>query len=354
VTQGGIERKSVARQIPLDDGGWWMSLDEGYWQALLEQGEVAPETAPPIDPLADLEMLNTGTEGDLLTDSGSLQEGKGPHLEGDWQIAERAFAQGDLFNLRATGANRGGLLVDWNGLQGFVPASHLNEPPNRQDPQERVSDLSQRIGDSLKLRLIEVDAGQNRLVFSERAATSGTGSPVALLSALRPGDVCRGTVTNLTNFGAFVDLGGVEGLIHISELSWDRVGHPRDVLSVNQDVDVHVLGVNPEQQRIALSLKRLRPNPWTQVESHYTVGEVIEGTVTNVVSFGAFVRVEEGIEGLVHVSELAEGTFLHPRNVVREGDQVQVRVLNIDRANHRLGLSLRQARDGGRPISVEG
>jgi small subunit ribosomal protein S1 len=354
VTQGGMERKSVARQIALDDGDWWMSVDEGYWQALLEQGEIAPETAPPIDPLADLEMLNMGAEGDLSTDSGGSQGEKSPGLGGGWQIAERAFAQGDLFDLRATGANRGGLLVDWNGLQGFVPASHLNAPPNQQDPQERVSELSQRIGDSLKLRLIEVDEGQNRLVFSERAATSGTGSPMELLSALRPGDVCRGTVTNLTNFGAFVDLGGVEGLIHISELSWDRVGHPSDVLSANQDVDVHVLGVNPEQQRIALSLKRLRPNPWTQVESHYTVGEVIEGTVTNVVSFGAFVRVEEGIEGLVHVSELAEGTFLHPRNVVHEGEQVQVRVLNIDRANHRLGLSLRQARDGRRPISDEG
>jgi small subunit ribosomal protein S1 len=354
VTQGGIERKSVARQIPLDDGGWWMSLDEGYWQALLEQGEIVPETAPPIDPLVDLEMLNMGSEGDHPTDSGSSQGAKSPDLEDGWQAAERAFAQGDLFSLKATGANRGGLLVDWNGLQGFVPASHLDEPPDQQDPQERVADLSRRIGDSLKVRLIEVDAGQNRLVFSERAATSGTGSPVAILNTLHTGDVCQGTVTNLTNFGAFVDLGGVEGLIHISELSWDRVGHPSDVLSANQHVDVHVLGVNPEQQRIALSLKRLRPNPWTQVETHYTVGEVIEGTVTNVVSFGAFVRVEEGIEGLVHVSELAEGTFLHPRNVVREGDQVQVRVLNIDRANHRLGLSLRQARDGGHPISDEG
>jgi small subunit ribosomal protein S1 len=354
VTQGGIERKSVARQIPLDEDDWWMSLDEGYWQALLEQGEIAPETAPSIDPLADLEILELGAEGNLPTNLSALYKEQSLDLEGEWQIAQHALDQGDLFNLKATGANRGGLLVDWNGLQGFVPASHLNEPPQHPDPQERVSELSQRIGDSLQVRLIEVDAGQNRLVFSERAATSGNRSPVALLNALRPGDICRGTVTNLTSFGAFVDLGGVEGLIHISELSWDRVGHPSDVLSPSQDVDVHVLGVNPEQRRIALSLKRLRPNPWTQVESRYEVGEIIEGTVTNVVSFGAFVRVEEGIEGLVHVSELAEGTFLHPRNVVREGDQVRVRVLNIDRASHRLGLSLRQARDGGHPVSAEG
>jgi small subunit ribosomal protein S1 len=150
-------------------------------------------------------------------------------------------------------------------------------------------------------------------------------------------------VTNLTTFGAFVDLGGVEGLIHISELSWDRVRHPSDVVHPGQKVETYVLAVNPEQKRIALSLKRLRPNPWAEAEARYHVGDLIDGVITNVVSFGAFVRVEEGVEGLIHISELAEGNFLHPRNVVREGDVIQVRVLNVDAVNHRLGLSLRQA-----------
>jgi small subunit ribosomal protein S1 len=195
------------------------------------------------------------------------------------------------------------------------------------------------------VRLIEVDASQYRLVFSERAAMPGSRPPAAILSSLQADDVCEGTVTNLTSFGAFVDLGGVEGLIHISEISWDRVGHPSDVLEPGQVVQVHVLGVNPEERRIALSLKRLRPNPWSRVESRYRVGEIIEGTVTNVVNFGAFVRVDEGLEGLIHVSELAEGTFLHPRNVVHEGDRVRVRVLNVDVAHRRLGLSLRQAHE---------
>jgi small subunit ribosomal protein S1 len=154
-------------------------------------------------------------------------------------------------------------------------------------------------------------------------------------------------VTNLTSFGAFVDLGGVEGLVHVSELSWDRVRHPRDVLHPGQNVEVCVLGVNQEEGRIALSLKRLRPNPWMDAESRYYEGQLIEGQVTNVVSFGAFVRLEEGLEGLIHVSELAEGNFLHPRNVIREGDLVRVRVLNIDSYNQRLGLSLRQAHDDG-------
>jgi small subunit ribosomal protein S1 len=240
--------------------------------------------------------------------------------------------------------NRGGLLVDWNGLQGFVPASHLKQMPLDRDPHERIAELAQRIGDSLTLRLIEVDPEQDRLVFSERAAESEFRSPAVILANLQPGDICQGIVTNLTAFGAFVDLGGVEGLIHISEISWDRVGHPSDELNLGQDVEVHVLGVNPDEGRIALSLKRLRPDPWTQVESRYKVGQIIEGTVTNVVNFGAFVRVEEGLEGLIHVSELAEGNFLHPRNVVHEGDKVRVRVLKVDAVGRRLGLSLRRVR----------
>jgi small subunit ribosomal protein S1 len=170
-------------------------------------------------------------------------------------------------------------------------------------------------------------------------------APSAVLGSLRPGDVRQGVVTNLTSFGAFVDLGGVEGLIHISELSWDRVRDPGDVLRPGQSVEVSVLGVNPDEGRVALSLKRLRPNPWNEVDSRYQVGQLLDGTVTNVVSFGAFVRLEEGVEGLVHISELAEGSFFHPRNVVREGDVVRVRVLNVDPAKQRLGLSLRQAHE---------
>jgi small subunit ribosomal protein S1 len=225
--------------------------------------------------------------------------------------------------------------------------------PRYRDPRERVSKLSDRIGDSLTLCLIEVDVEQQRLVFSERAATNGPSSPVSLLNTLRPGDTCQGRVTNLTAFGAFVDLGGMEGLIHISEMSWDRVRHPGDVLHPGQEVTVYVVGVNPDERRIALSLKRLRPDPWKGVESRYQVGQIVEGTVTNVVSFGAFVRLEEGLEGLIHISELAEGSFLHPRSVVHEGDKVQVRVLNIDKHNHRLGLSLRQAYTATEAISGE-
>jgi small subunit ribosomal protein S1 len=343
---GGI---AVSQLIPQEDKAWWTTPDEGYWRALLEQGEIAPDIAPPGDFQETFRIL------DLESRPGS----PAPPLDGDgdrdmdldpeqaWRVAQKAMDRGENFDLIVSGANRGGLLVDWNGLQGFVPASHLVEIPHNQDPRQRVGELAQHIGQSKTVRLIEVDPLQNRLVFSERAALSEFCSPAKILSSLRPGDVCKGVVTNLTSFGAFVDLGGVEGLVHVSELSWDRVRHPRDVLRPGQNLEVCVLGVNEEEGRIALSLKRLRPNPWSDAESRYYAGQLIEGEVTNVVSFGAFVRLEEGLEGLIHVSELADGNFLHPRNVIGEGDLVRVRVLNIDAQNQRLGLSLRKAHDDG-------
>jgi small subunit ribosomal protein S1 len=330
--------------MPLDDAEWWTSLTEGYWQALLEQGEIAPAAVPPAEPQETFHFLDT--EPPLVSTRGRARStgGDDSHPGHGWQAAQLAMDQGESFTLVVCGANRGGLLVNWNGLQGFVPASHLMEMPSHNNPHERVEELARYIGESLTVRLIEVDPNQNRLVFSERV-TAARMAPSAIFNSLHPGDVRRGVVTNLTSFGAFVDLGGVEGLIHISELSWDRVRDPGDVLKPGQSVDVSVLGVNPDEGRVALSLKRLRPNPWREIDSRYQVGQLLDGTVTNVVSFGAFVRIEEGVEGLIHISELAEGNFFHPRNVVRERDVVRVRVLNVDPVKQRLGLSLRQAHD---------
>jgi small subunit ribosomal protein S1 len=332
-----MERVSESRQVSLDDREWWTSLDESYWQALLEQGEMAPQVVPPADPQETFHILNLEQQSLPLKRQGA-GEGDAEH---GWQDAQLALDRGELFCLRVCGANRGGLLLEWNGLQGFVPASHLNEMPCSQEPRERTVELARYVGRSLTVRLIEVDRSQRRLVFSERATQSDM-TPAAILASLRPGDTCQGVVTNLTTFGAFVDLGGVEGLVHISELSWDRIRDPSDILKPGQKVEVQVLGVNPDEGRIALSVKRLCPNPWLGVENRYQVGQLLAGRVTNVVSFGAFVRIEEGVEGLIHISELAEGSLLHPRNVVHEGDTVRVRVLNVDAAKQRLGLSLRQ------------
>ncbi len=179
------------------------------------------------------------------------------------------------------------------------------------------------------------------MIFSERAARHIEEPNLAILHELNPGDVCRGQITNLCTFGAFVNLGGIEGLIHISELSWGRVSHPADVLQSGQEVDVYVLNVDRHQGRVGLSLKRLQPDPWDSVEERYQVGQVVEGMVTNIVNFGAFVRLEEGLEGLIHASELT-GDMTPSLHALREGENILVRINSIEGARHRIGLSLEQ------------
>jgi len=301
-------------------------LDESWWAAVLH-----------------------GEEGSSFRSQGFSKNGHGPNgthesvdPAADWEAARQLYEDDGAIELQAVGFNRGGLLVSWNSLRGFVPASHLVDFPNYASEMERKAALGQRIGQRLQLKIIEFDQSKGRVVFSERAARSGPGSRQQLLQSLKPGDVVSGTVTNVTDFGAFVDLGGIEGLIHVSEVSWNRVAHPRDVLSQNQAAEVMVMSVDREQARVALSLKRMRPDPWASVNQRFTIGQIIEGTITNVVNFGAFMSLEDGLEGLIHVSELAEGNFLHPRNVVREGERVRARIISIDGHNRRVSLSLRR------------
>lgn len=306
-------------------------LDEGYWSALLHQGEYAIRGNP--------HNGSSGWHGDRNDGfSGSVGHFA---TQQDWDNARRTFDRDEVLTLLVTGFNKGGLLVTWNSLRGFVPASQLNDFPVDVDENQRKSLLAQYINHNLKLRIIELDIEKNRLILSERAALVGSGQRSSVLHSLKPGETLQGLVTNLCDFGAFVDLGGVEGLIHISELSWGRVNHPRDVLQSGQQVKVHILSVDVSEERIALSVKRLQPDPWATVSNRYEIGETVEGVITNVVDFGAFACIEDGLEGLIHISELAEGQFLHPRNVVKEGDRVQARILNIDGPSRRLGLSLR-------------
>jgi small subunit ribosomal protein S1 len=246
-----------------------------------------------------------------------------------------------VIDLKVVGYNRGGLLVEWRTLRGFVPASQLLDFPSTHNGIIRRNALLNRVGDALRLRVIELNSDKNRLILSERAAQADPGERENILTRLNPGDVVTGFITNLCEFGAFVDLGGLEGLIHISELSWGRVGHPNSMLERGQEVEAYVLGVDQDQGRIALSIKRLRPDPWKTVEERYCLNQIVEGVITNVVDFGAFACIEEGLEGLIHVSELAEGHFLHPRNVVGEGQHIRARILTINGSARRLGLSLR-------------
>jgi small subunit ribosomal protein S1 len=301
------------------------AVDEGYWAALLNEGEYA-------------RALDTAA---ALVTTSHLPPAAPDTTEDDWIEIDELMQHDEILELKVIGYNRGGLLVEWRSLRGFVPASQLMSfTPEGRDEARRVA-LVERVGTWLRLRVIELDAIKNRLILSERAAMVQSGTRAEILRRLEPGSRTHGTVTNLCDFGAFIDLGGVEGLIHISELSWGRVGHPVDLLERGQMVEVYVLEVDPDQARVALSLKRLHPDPWATVQERYRVGETVEGRITNVVDFGAFACIEEGLEGLIHFSELAEGHFLHPRNVVAEGDLVRARILAIDGRARRLGLSLR-------------
>jgi predicted RNA-binding protein with RPS1 domain len=262
-----------------------------------------------------------------------------------WERLQVCQDQHQTLKAEVTGYNKGGLLVSLYDLQGFVPASQLVHFPRHLDTSAREAYLAQQKGSNLGLKIIELDKERNRLVLSERACILDHGQGKDFLNTLQSGDVIDGLVSNLCEFGAFVDLGGIDGLIHVSEISWQRINHPQDVLEIGQKVRVYVLSVDSAQKRIALSLKRLSKDPWQTIENRYHVGQVVQGTITNIVDFGAFARIEDGLEGLIHISEIADEQINHPEQVLAEGQDVDVRILRIDGANHRLGLSLRQAAD---------
>ena len=304
-----------------------LPLDEAYWQSLLDDVEARATT----DPHAEY--------GHTRSLAGAMRQNA---AGGSWEAAQRALSDEAVIDLNVVGYNRGGLLVDWNGLRGFLPSSHIVDLPAHLDEEARRAELSRRVGTCCRGKVIELDRERSRFLVSERAADPSNGRRDTLMSQLAAGQTRTGTITNVCSFGAFVDLGGVEGLLHISEISWGRVNHPADLLRPGSTVTVQIMSVDPVHDRVALSIKRLQPDPWATVEQRYTVGQVIEGMVTSVVNFGAFAKLEEGLEGLIHISELAEGSFLHPRNVVQEGQKVRACILNIDAAHRRLGLSLRQ------------
>ncbi len=271
-------------------------------------------------------------------------------LERDWREAEELLKSEQVFEAQVAGFNKGGLIVRVGKVRGFVPATQLESTFRRRaesaGPGESgESDLSVLVGKKLQLKVIELDRERNRLILSERAATRELrkGQKERLLLELKEGDVRSGTVTSVADFGVFVALGGVDGMIHLSELSWTKINHPSDLVKVGDEVQVQVLSVDRDRERIALSLKRLQPEPWTTVEDRYKVGQLVTGTITKLASFGAFARLDDNIEGLIHISELADRRIQHPKEVVKEGDEVALRVIRIDAARRRLGLSLKRA-----------
>ena len=309
-------------------------LDEGYWESLLQDGEYVHSTDPSSNAS---HTLIPDYPFQLSINPVQVEKTRGA----DWDEAQQIMITDQILELDVIGSNRGGLLVDWKSLRGFIPTSQLVGIPEIEDEQERNQLLRSQIGQSLRLRVIELNPDKNRFILSERAAQVAAGAREELLTILEPGQTISGQVTNLCDFGAFVDLGGVEGLVHISELSWGRVRHPSDMLRRDQNINVYILDVKPGEARVALSIKRLYPDPWELVDQKYHIGQIVQGRITNVVDFGAFACIEDGLEGLIHYSELAEGHFLHPRNVVSEGEIIQARILTINGKSRRLGLSLR-------------
>jgi small subunit ribosomal protein S1 len=259
----------------------------------------------------------------------------------DWELVRKLFSTDQVINLEVTGFNRGGLLVAGSRLHGFVPISHLLDINCLTEEKEKEAILAGYVGRMAAFKVIECDPERGRVVFSERAALAESGKRNLLFNEIYPGKRVCGTVTNITEFGVFVDLGGVEGLIHVSELSWGRVRHPSDVAKVGETVQAYVIQVDQDRSRIALSLKRLMPNPWETAEERYYPGQVVSAVITSIVPFGAFARIEAGLDGLIHSSELtAEGALEGSEEGLCEGQMVQVKVLNVNAARQRLGLSL--------------
>src|SRR5436305_2682961 len=281
-------------------------------------------------------------------DGHALLSLKRANAERQWRIAEEQYKNGELLKARVIDYNKGGLIVDVSGIRGFVPISQIlnlkrEEVASGGESQETAAKLLSMKDKELQLKIIEINRAHNRLILSERLAVQEWRQRrrEELLDELKPGEVRHGVVSNLANFGAFVDLGGADGLVHISQLAWSRVNHPSEVLHVGQHVEVQVLSVDKEKKKIALSIKRAEVDPWTTVEQRYTPGQVVTGVITKIAPFGAFARIEDGIEGLIQLSELTPG--MDPRQTLHEGVPLQLRILRIDAERRRLGLSLRQA-----------
>jgi small subunit ribosomal protein S1 len=329
-----MNRRQYDEPVPVDDG-WWASV-------LAEEERYKHPPVPPRPPKVNEEWSrsvekpvekNTGvvkTNGSKMT----------PAFSANWEQVKNLYHADQIVTLNVTGYNRGGLLVDGEGLAGFVPFSHLVELAGS-EPVDRDRALSAYVGRQLRLKVIECAPEDGRVVFSERAAQVEPGRRSEIFQSLQPGQRVYGQVTNITDFGVFVDLGGIEGLIHISELSWGRVIHPNQILRLSQDVEVLVLEVAAERCRVALSLKRLSDNPWRNAGRDFSVNQVVSAIVTSVVSYGAFARLDVGVEGLIHASEIPINEGRAVKDYLAEGQRVDVRILHVDAGRQRMGLSLK-------------
>lgn len=262
----------------------------------------------------------------------------------DWTKAEKLMESGEIWQGEVIEANRGGLIVPFGNLRGFVPASHVIDLPRGLSETERKDYMQQLVRQNLPIKIIEVNRKRRRLVLSQREAMleQRTNLKEQLLGELREGEVHEGVISGLRDFGAFVDLGGADGLIHISELAWHRIRHPREVVSVGDKVKVYILSLDQEGKRIGLSLKRLQENPWERIEEMYHIGQLVAGRVSRLAQFGVFVNLEPGIEALLHSSQISDPAPQNAETLFRVGQTLLLRIISIEADRQRLGLSLKE------------
>lgn len=265
----------------------------------------------------------------------------------DWQRAETFKTSQEVYETRVAGYNKGGLIVKFGRLRGFVPQSQMNADRRRSDDSETAeARWGKMVNEPIVVKVMEVDKSRNRLILSERSAAreSREKRKETLISQLTVGETRTGRVVSLEDFGAFIDIGGAEGLVHTTELSWHHVTHPRQFLEAGQTIEVRVISVDPVAKRIGLSLKALEMDPWDRVATEYNTGQLVKAKVTKLTKFGAFAEIDglPEIEGLIHISELSDRRVLHPKEVVNEGDELTLRIVKMDIANRRLGLSLKK------------
>lgn len=301
--------------------------DEGWWSAVLADEPCIQDQEEPVEP--EIELQTPQSQADQVNTSI------------DWGKVNKIFAKDEIIKLNVIGFNRGGVLVADGDVHGFVPVSHLIDLPADLCDEEREHYLTSYLERKISLKVIECERKKERIVFSERAALAKEGQRRHLLQNLNEGDVISGIVTNVTDFGVFVDLGGLEGLIHVSELSWARVKHPSEILNVDDEVQTLVIQVSEDQGRVALSLKRLCENPWNVLSENLSPGEIIDAVISSIVKYGAFARIDSGVEGLIHISSMSfPDGCKYIDEFLYEGQTVRVCVLNIDCQKRRLGLKL--------------
>ena len=339
-----IERGDIVRGTVLSIDSHGLLVDVGWKQdGIVTRGDIERMGMNPADFQLNAEIdvavvrLND-SNGNLILSAAQARQNE------DWKRAQQMMDDDALWTGQINDANKGGLMMPFGHLRGFIPASHVVDLPRGLKEEDRLAHLQTLIGREMTVKVIEVNRKRRRLVFSQLDAEQENrlARKQALLRELTEGSSRRGTVSGLCDFGAFVDLGGADGLIHISELAWHRVRHPSQIVSIGDQVEVYILNLDAEGRRIGLSLKRLKPNPWTLVDDMYHVGQLVEGLISRIESFGAFVSLEPGIEALLHISQVSRNPQENAVRHLYEGQKLLLRIISIESKRQRLGLSLNE------------